>query len=70
MFDLKEMAKKLKKLRLEHNLTLDELSAKTGLTVSALSYYESAKRVPSDENKCNIAKAYGMKVGEIFFDEK
>ena len=70
MSNLDKTGSKLKNLRKKYGYTLDKLSELTGITVSSLSYYESGKRNPSDENKCLIARVYQKKVGEIFFNEK
>lgn len=41
-----------------------------GISVSALSMYESCERVPRDEVKELLAKYYGVSVGFLFFGEE
>lgn len=39
-----------------------------GITISALSMYESGNRIPRDEVKIKLAKYYGKSVQELFYD--
>lgn len=41
-----------------------------GISLSALSMYETGARIPRDEVKEQIAHYYGKTVGFLFFDEK
>lgn len=63
----KKIAKQIKKLREEKGLTMTELSKLTGITISSLSHYESGYRIPSDENKVLIARAFSTTIDEIFY---
>lgn len=49
--------------------TMVAVSKETGISVSALSMYESGDRVPRDEIKERLAKYYGTTVGSLFFGE-
>lgn len=49
--------------------TLIRVSKDTGISVSALSMYESGDRTPRDEIKERLAKYYGTTVGSLFFNE-
>lgn len=49
--------------------TMVKVSKDTGISVSALSMYESGDRVPRDEIKERLAKYYGTTVGSLFFGE-
>jgi transcriptional regulator with XRE-family HTH domain len=42
--------KKLRRWRLDHEVTLVELSAKSGLDVTTIGHFESGRRRPSLEN--------------------
>lgn len=46
----------------------EEVAFKVGISVSALSMYETGQRVPRDEIKLKIAEYYGVDVQSIFFD--
>ena len=47
-----------------------EVAKALGISVSALSMYESGERVPRDEVKEQLATYYGLTVGFLFFGEK
>lgn len=59
---------KLRNLRKENNLTLKELSAKSGISVSFISDIENRRRNPSIETLKTLATTLGVYVNE-FFDE-
>lgn len=63
-------AENLRKLRSEKNKTLQEVAKDIGISVAALSKYETGQRSPRDEIKKLIADYYDTKVGFIFFNEK
>ena len=46
-----------------------EVAKDIGISVSALSMYESCDRIPRDEVKELLAKYYGLTVGFLFFNE-
>ena len=50
--------------------TQTEVAKALGISVSALSMYESGERVPRDEVKEQMAMYYGLTVGFLFFGEK
>lgn len=64
--DREAIAKKLVDLR--DGRSRDFISKTLGISVSALSMYENAARIPRDEIKQRIAKFYNSTVDEIFFD--
>lgn len=66
--DTKEMAKKLVKLR--GKKTQSEVATALNISKSALSMYESGKRVPRDPLKARIANYYRKSVPYIFFNTK
>lgn len=60
-------SEKIKKLRIDRELTQEELAKEIGVGVSAISMYEQGNRVPRDEIKIRIAKFFNKSVGDIFF---
>lgn len=64
--DTEKMAEKLKKLR--GAIPRESVANAIGISVSALSMYETGKRIPRDDIKIKIAKFYGKSVSSIFFD--
>ena len=61
------MAEALKEAR--GNMSRKEVADKLGISLSALSMYESGERVPRDELKRRMAKLYNTAVGHLFFNE-
>lgn len=59
---------KLKFLREEKGLSVEELAKELDLTRQAVYNYENNMRVPRDEIKVKIAKYFKRSVEEIFFD--
>lgn len=47
----------------------EEVAAALGISVSTLTAYELGTRNPRDNIKRALAKYYGMRIGELFFDE-
>lgn len=64
---MNNFSEKLKELRIEKNLTQEELAKMIGVGVSAISMYEQGNRVPRDEIKIKLAKFFNKSVQEIFF---
>lgn len=64
---MNNFSEKLKDLRIEKNLTQEELAKIIGVGVSAISMYEQGNRVPRDEIKIKLAKFFNKSVQEIFF---
>ncbi len=56
---------RLRAMRQEHDLTLAEISATTGISVSTLSRLESSQRRPTLELLLPLARAYGVPVDEL-----
>ena len=67
MMDAERIKQNLIKAR--GDKTMVAVSKETGISVSALSMYESGDRVPRDEIKERLAKYYGTTVGSLFFGE-
>jgi len=58
--DLELFAERLTSLRQEKGLTMKELGQATGFTHTAISYWESAKRMPSAGNLYELALFFGV----------
>lgn len=56
----------LKGLRISANLTQEQVSKITGLTIKFISEVENGRRNPSDKTKLKFAKAYRVKPVDIF----
>lgn len=61
-----EIGKKLRELRKEKSM--QEVAKANGISVSALSMYESGQRIPRDEVKIRLAKYYRTKIEKLFFE--
>ena len=61
-----KIARELVELR--GNKTIKEVADANGISVSALSMYEAAKRIPRDEIKVRLADYYGVDVSSLFFE--
>lgn len=64
--DSEKIAQKLVELR--GDKTIKEVADANGISVSALSMYEAAKRIPRDEIKVRLANYYGVDVATLFFE--
>jgi transcriptional regulator with XRE-family HTH domain len=56
---------RLRALRRQHETTLTDLSATTGISVSTLSRLESGQRRPTLELLLPLARAYGVQIDEL-----
>lgn len=63
--NMKHIGNKLASLRGEKALC--DVAGDLGISVSALSMYESGNRIPRDEIKIKLANYYGISVQELFF---
>lgn len=59
--------KKIKIARIEKDMTQEQLASHLGISVGALSMYESGKRVPRDSMKVKLAEFCGTSVQNLFF---
>ncbi|MBO5347647.1 MAG: helix-turn-helix transcriptional regulator [Lachnospiraceae bacterium] len=59
------LPKRLYKLRKERNMTLQALYLQTGISMGALSAYETGRYAPSIENLCKLADFYGVSLDYI-----
>lgn len=53
-----KFAERLKELRLENNLSQDQLAKKVGLSHTAIGYWELGKRVPNIDAVVVLAKFF------------
>ena len=63
--DASTIGKKLATLRGEYSQ--EEVAKAVGISVSALSMYETGNRIPRDEIKVKLARYYKSTVEDIFF---
>lgn len=66
MLSNKEIGRRLQKLRKKKHLTVEEVAADTGISISSLNKYEIGDRRPRDENKAVLAKYYGVSERALF----
>ena len=62
----KIISKKIKELRRQRGLTQEELAEIVGVSVNYIGYIEQNKRTPSIKTADKIARALGVKFGELF----
>jgi transcriptional regulator with XRE-family HTH domain len=70
MLDEAEIGRKIKQLRLERGLNLQDLAATTGLTKGYLSKVENSKKAPPVSTLLTLAKALGVNISTIFSDDE
>jgi transcriptional regulator with XRE-family HTH domain len=63
---LKLLATRLKQLRLEKNITQEELSYRSELTLSQIARIETVKINPTVSTMFKIAAALNVKINELF----
>ena len=63
--DSVEIGKRLRELR--GDVPRSVVARKLKISYSAMAYYESGERLPSDRVKVMLANYYGMTVQDIFF---
>lgn len=63
--DNEKIAKRL--LDLRGGKTREEVAKSVGVSVSAMSMYETGERIPRDEIKVRLAQYYGASVEAIFY---
>lgn len=66
--DVERIGKTLVELR--GDKTQVQVANDLNISDAALSAYEQGTRIPRDEVKIRIAKYYGVKVADIFFNEE
>ncbi len=66
----KNLCKRLKKLRIKHNKTQQQIADLLNLTRSAYSYYETGRILPSIQSVIALAKFYQVTTDEILLPKK
>jgi transcriptional regulator with XRE-family HTH domain len=61
------IGEKLKKLR--GDVTQRKVANDVDISVSALSMYETGKRIPRDEVKLRLSEYYGVSIEKLFFTQ-
>ena len=62
-----KVGNKLRKLRVEKNMTQQELADTLGISVSTVSSYELGTRVPSDKVKKQYSLFFNTSIEGLFF---
>jgi DNA-binding XRE family transcriptional regulator len=68
LMDKDKIAKKLISLR--GDKTKEQVAVDLGVAYASIVSYERGDRIPRDELKIKIAKYYGLKVEDIFFNQQ
>lgn len=67
MQNLEILATRLKHFRIEKNLKRKEVAARLNVTTSAISYWETGKRIPDADTLLEICKLYDIQsIGQLF----
>lgn len=64
------LAQKIKQLRKQSGFTLQQLSQKSGISVSTLSKIEKGQLSPTYEKIVALAHGFGIHVAELFYEER
>ena len=64
-----QIAARLRQVRLQHSLSLEELATRTGLSASMLASFENGQGVPSRETIDKLAKTLGVPVQLLFYGD-
>lgn len=62
-----DISKRIKELRIKRRLTQDQLSMMSDIHVTAISHYESGRRVPSIINLVAICQALEVTVNDLIY---
>jgi DNA-binding XRE family transcriptional regulator len=57
---------RIKEIRWQLDITLDELAKRAGVTVSAINMIENGFRIPNQITMIKISKGLGMEVTDVF----
>ncbi len=67
MNSAKIIGERLLKLRISATKTQKEVAETVGISVSALTMYETGNRIPRDEIKVKLAHYYSVSVERLFY---
>lgn len=68
--NLVEVGNRLRSVREEKGLSRERVAADNGISVSAITMYETGARSARDEIKEKLADYYGLSIGSLFYGEK
>lgn len=57
-----DIGQAIKKLRMERNMTQDQLSASVGVSINAISQWELGKNIPQKSSIERLCRAFGIPV--------
>jgi len=63
-----QITARIRKVRHEHSLSLEDLSAQAGVSTGLLDHFEQGRDVPSLEIFDRLAKALGVPLKDLFYD--
>jgi transcriptional regulator with XRE-family HTH domain len=63
---IKNLGKRIRKIRIEKGLTQEGLAVRSGITKSYISLLEAGKKIPAISTLSQIAAALGMTIGDCF----
>ncbi|MCR5847145.1 MAG: helix-turn-helix domain-containing protein [Lachnospiraceae bacterium] len=64
-----DISKKLREIREEKNLSVDDLAQKTGKDASVINGWESGEVVPSASDLIGLSKVYQMTMDEMLYND-
>jgi transcriptional regulator with XRE-family HTH domain len=64
-----QIAARIRQVRLEHILLLEDLAARAGMSTSLLANFENGEAVPSLEMLDRLAEALGVPLKDLFCDD-
>ena len=64
------IGQRIKGLRLQKEMSMEQMAKTLGTSYSAISMYENGERLPRDEIKIKIAELFGVSVETIFFQKQ
>ena len=65
---IKELARKIKTLRIENGLKQEELAERVGLTRDAVSKWENGKNIPRLPELMSLAKVFKISVSDLILE--
>ena len=64
------IGQRIKGLRLQKEMSMEQMAKTLGTSYSAISMYENGERIPRDEIKIKIAELFGVSVETNFFQKQ
>lgn len=66
---MERFVERLKELRTEKGLSQKQLAAETGLSKSAIAYWETGQRIPNAQAVVILARFFGVTCGYLLGEE-